>query len=202
MRKIAVALLALVITSAAFAQRQPMNRDRMVRGPYSMGVPPALLYDVDSYSTQLQNLSVAVKRDAFIVAQMVAATGELHDEFQKHVALEKAHDHIDAAFRKATEMPPASQVVITAVSQANDIVNHWRDNASSADLNDITRQVLIKTNDVQPVLFRELDETRKNKLAVKDLLAKLGNANDLLDDAMNDALVSTLDFFRAGGGRL
>jgi len=27
-------------------------------------------------------------------------------------------------------------------------------------------------------------------------------ANDLLDDAMNDALVSTLDFFRAGGGRL
>src|SRR5947207_8618276 len=146
MRKIAVALLALVITSAAFAQRQPMNREHVVRGPYSMGVPPALLYDVDSYSTQLQNLSMAVKRDAFIVAQMVAATGELHEQFQKHVALEKAHDHIDAAFRKATEMPPASQVVITAVSQANDIVNHWRDNASSADLNDITRQVLIKTN--------------------------------------------------------
>ena len=104
--------------------------------------------------------------------------------------------------RRAADNPPAPPPVQTAISQANDIVNHWRDNATSADMNDITRQILIKTNDVQPILFRELDETRKNKLAVKDLLAKLGNANDQLDEAMNEALVSTLDFFRAGGGRL
>jgi hypothetical protein len=199
MRKVAVVLI-LLTASTAFAQRAP--RDRTIRGNLPMGVPPALLYDVDTYATQLQNLSFAVKRDAFIVAQMVAATGELHDDFQKHAALEKAHDHIEAALRRATDNPPALPQVVTAISQANDIINHWRDNATSADLNDITRQILIKTNDVQPVLFRELDETRKNKLAVKDLLAKLGNANDQLDDAMNEALVSTLDFFRAGGGRM
>jgi hypothetical protein len=150
----------------------------------------------------VQALWVAVKREAFIVAQMVAAAGELHDEFQKHTALEKAHDHIQAAMRRAAENPPAPQVVSTAISQANDVVEHWRDNASSADLEDVSRQIQKKTSDVQPVLFRELDDVRKNKLAVKDLLAKLGSANDLLDDAMNDALVSTLDFFRAGGGRL
>jgi type I site-specific restriction endonuclease len=162
----------------------------------------ALIYNVEQYSAALQDLSAAVKRDSFIVAQMVAAAGELHDDFQKHAALEKAHDHIELAMRKANDNPPATAEVRTAVSQANDIVDHWRDNATSADLNDIDRQLLKKTNDVQPVLFRELDEVRKNKLALKDVLAKLGMANDLLDDAMNDALVSTLDFFRAGGGRL
>jgi hypothetical protein len=160
------------------------------------------MYGVEQYAKELQDLSTAVKRDSFIVAQMVAASGELHDEFQKHAALEKAHDHIDAAMRKAGENPPAPPPVQTAVSQANDVVNHWRDNASSADLTDIDRQLLKKTADVQPVLFRELDEVRKNKLALKDLLAKLNNADDLLDDALNDALVSTLDFFRAGGGRM
>lgn len=160
------------------------------------------MYGVEQYTKELQDLSTAVKRDSFIVAQMVAASGELHDEFQKHAALEKAHDHIDAALRKAGENPAAPPVVQTAVSQANDIVNHWRDNASSADLNDIDRQILKKTADAQPILFRELDEVRKNKLALKDLLAKLNTANDQLDDALNDALVSTLDFFRAGGGRM
>jgi hypothetical protein len=160
------------------------------------------MYGVEQYASQLQELSAAVKRDSFIVAQLVAATGELHDEFQKHNALEKAHDHIEAAMRKATENPPAPPPVQTAVSQSNDIVNHWRDNASSADLNDITRQILQKTGDVQPVLFREIDEVRRNKLALKDLLAKLNGANDSLDDALNDALSSTFDFFRAGGGRM
>lgn len=190
MRKLAAVLL-LLSSSALYAQRP--KREFVRQGP---------LFGVEQYAAQLQELSIAVKRDAFIVAQMVAASGELHNEFQKHVALEKAHDHIEAAYRKAAENPPAPPEIQTAVSQANDVVNHWRDNASSADLNDIDRQVMKKTADVQPVLFRELDEVRKNKLALKDLLAKLNNANDQLDDAMNDALVSTLDFFRAGGGRM
>lgn len=194
MRKLAVVLL-LVSASAVYAQRPRSPRD------IPRGSGP-LMYGVEQYTKELQDLSTAVKRDSFIVAQMVAASGELHDEFQKHAALEKAHDHIDAALRKAGENPAAPPVVQTAVSQANDIVNHWRDNASSADLNDIDRQILKKTADAQPILFRELDEVRKNKLALKDLLAKLNTANDQLDDALNDALVSTLDFFRAGGGRM
>lgn len=193
MRKLAV-VVVLLSASALYAQRQRVPRDIPRSGP--------LMYGVEQYAKELQDLSTAVKRDSFIVAQMVAAAGELHDEFQKHAALEKAHDHIEAALRKAGDNPPAPPQIVTAVSQANDIINHWRDNASSADLNDIDRQVLKKTADVQPVLFRELDEVRKNKLALKDLLAKLNNADDLLDDALNDALVSTLDFFRAGGGRI
>lgn len=193
MRKLVVVLL-LLFASAVYAQRPRPSRDIPRSGP--------LMYGVEQYTKELQDLSTAVKRDSFIVAQMVAASGELHDEFQKHAALEKAHDHIDAALRKAGENPAAPPVIQTAVSQANDIVNHWRDNASSADLNDIDRQILKKTSDAQPVLFRELDEVRKNKLALKDLLAKLNAANDQLDDALNDALVSTLDFFRAGGGRM
>lgn len=192
MRKV-VAVLLLLFASAVYAQR-PRPREIPRSGP--------LMYGVEQYVAQLQDLSAAVKRDSFIVAQMVAAAAELHEDFQKHAALEKAHDHIEAAAKKASENPPASAVVQTAISQAGDIVDHWRDNASSADLKDIDRQILIKTGDVQPVLFRELDDVRKNKLAVKDLLAKLGNANDQLDDALNDALVSTLDFFRAGGGRM
>ncbi len=194
MRKLAAVLL-LVSASAVYAQRPRTTRD------IPRGSGP-LMYGVEQYTKELQDLSMAVKRDSFIVAQMVAASGELHDEFQKHAALEKAHDHIDAALRKASENPPAPPQIQTAVSQANDIVNHWRDNASSADLKDIDRQILTKTADAQPVLFRELDEVRKNKLALKDLLAKLNTANDQLDDALNDALVSTLDFFRAGGGRM
>lgn len=190
MRKL-VAVLLLLFASALYAQRPKTRPDMARSGPLAFGV--------EQYTKELQELSTAVKRDAFIVAQMVAATGELREEFQKHVALEKAHDHIDAALRKAAENPPAPGPVMTAVSQANDIVNHWRDNASSADLNDIQRQVLTKTADIQPVLFRELDEVRKNKVALKDLLAKLNAADDVLDEAMNEALVSTLDFFRAGG---
>ncbi|HEY2323296.1 MAG TPA: hypothetical protein VGJ82_10595 [Thermoanaerobaculia bacterium] len=193
MRKL-VAVLLLLSASAVYAQRTVKPRDIPRSGP--------LMYGVEQYTKELADLSSAVKRDAFIVAQMVAAAGELRDEFQKHNALEKAHDHVDAALRRATDNPPASQVVITAVSQANDLVNHWRENASSADLNDIDRQILKKTADVQPVLFRELDEVRKNKIALKDLLTKLNGADDQLDDALNDALVSTLDFFRAGGGRM
>jgi len=196
MRKIAVVVL-LLFASAVYAQRPRPGREM----PRAFG-SGALIYNVEQYSAALQDLSTAVKRDSFIVAQMVAAAGELHDEFQKHAALEKAHDHIESAMRKANENPLALPEVRTAVSQAKDIVDHWRDNATSADLNDIDRQILKKTNDVQPVLFRELDEVRQNKLALKDILVKLGMANDLLDDAMNDALVSTLDFFRAGGGRL
>lgn len=160
------------------------------------------MYGVEQYVAQLQDLSTAVKRDSFIVAQMVAAAGELHDEFQKHVALDKAHDHVEAAAKRAGENPPASAVVLTAISQTRDIVDHWRDNASSADLNDIDRQIIKKTGDIQPILFREIDEVRKNKLALKDILAKLNAGDDQLDEAMNDALAATLDFFRAGGGRL
>ena len=193
MRKLAAVLL-LLSASAVYAQRPRSPRDIPRSGP--------LLYGVEQYAQQLQDLSAAVKRDAFIVAQMVAASGELQDEFQKHVALEKAHDHIQLALRKASENPVAPAVVATAVSQANDIVNHWRDNSDSADLKDVARQVMKKSGDIQPVLFRELDDVRKNKLALKDILAKLNNANDDLDEAMNDALVSTLDFFRAGGGRM
>jgi hypothetical protein len=193
MRKL-VAVLLLLSASAVYAQRTVKPRDIPRSGP--------LMYGVEQYTRELADLSSAVKRDAFIVAQMVAAAGELRDEFQKHNALEKAHDHVDAALRRAPDNPPASPVVITAVSQANDLVNHWRENASSADLNDIDRQILKKTADVQPVLFRELDEVRKNKIALKDLLTKLNGADDQLDDALNDALVSTLDFFRAGGGRM
>ncbi|HEX3110563.1 MAG TPA: hypothetical protein VHU41_15820 [Thermoanaerobaculia bacterium] len=193
MRKLAAVLL-LLSASAVYAQRPTRPRDIPRSGP--------LMFGVEQYTKDLQDLSIAVKRESFIVAQMVAATGELHEEFQKHNALEKAHDHIEAAMRRATENPPAPGPVVKAVSQANDIVNHWRDNASSADLNDITRQILQKTGDVQPVLFHELDEVRKNKLTLKDLLAKLNSADDQLDDALNDALTSTFDFFRAGGGRM
>lgn len=193
MRKVAAVLL-LLSASAVYAQRPRIPKDVPRSGP--------LLFGVEQYAQQLQDLSAAVKRDAFIVAQMVAAAGELQDDFQKHVALEKAHDHIEAAIKKASENPVAPAFVATAVSQANDIVNHWRDNSDSADLKDVTRQILAKSADIQPVLFRELDDVRKNKLALKDILAKLNSANDQLDDAMNDALVSTLDFFRAGGGRM
>ena len=192
MRKLAAVCL-LLFASAVSAQRMK-PRDIPRSGP--------LLYGVEQYAQQLQDLSAAVKRDSFIVAQMVAAAGELQDDFQKHVALEKAHDHIEAAMRKASENPPAPPPVATAVSQANDIINHWRENFDSADLKDIDRQIGRKTADVQPVLFREIDEVRRNKLALKDILAKLNGANDQLDEALNDALVATLDFFRAGGGRI
>ncbi|HEX7189962.1 MAG TPA: hypothetical protein VF381_00165 [Thermoanaerobaculia bacterium] len=192
-------MLLLLFASAVYAQRpSPRGRADIPR----MTAAGPLMYGVEQYATQLQDLSTAVKRDAFIVAQMVAAAGELHEEFQKHVALEKAQDHIDAAMKRATENPAASSVVLTAISQSHDILKHWLENASSADLPDVARQIIVKTADVQPILFRELDDVRKNKLALKDLLTKLGNANDQLDDAMNEALVSTLDFFRAGGGRL
>lgn len=194
MRKVAAVLL-LLVTSTVYAQRPRREL------PPAFGPNPLMLNMVEQYSTQLQALAVAVKRDSFIVAQMVAAAGELNDDFQKHVALDKAHDHIELAVRKAGENPAASAVVQTAVSQAKDIVDHWRDNADSADLKEVNRQVLIKVADVQPVLFRDLDEMRKNKVALKDLLAKLNGANDALDDAMNEALLATFDFFRSGGSR-
>ena len=105
MRKLAAVLL-LLSASAVYAQRPRPKTDMPRSGP--------LMFGVEQYTAQLQDLSAAVKRDAFIVAQMVAATGELHDEFQKHNALEKAHDHVEAALRRATDNPPAPGPVVTA----------------------------------------------------------------------------------------
>ena len=66
--------------------------------------------------TDIRAKTAAVRRDAFIVSQIVAAAGEL-DDFQRNAAMEKARDHIEAAMKRARENPAAARQTFELVDQ-------------------------------------------------------------------------------------
>lgn len=64
-------LWALTAASALHAQPRPPRERPII--PYSLA--PAMANDLAAYTGQLQSVSIAVRREAFIVAQLVAAAG-------------------------------------------------------------------------------------------------------------------------------
>jgi hypothetical protein len=153
---------------------------------------------LDRFASRMQRLGLDVKRDAFIVSEVVKGIGELND-FQKNNAIQKAIDRVDAATARGRQDPPASTFTMTALSQTRDALVHGRDQGSLADLPSLQRVMIDKTHVIYIELFRELDAARKERQALVDLQTKLAGINQDIDGAMVEALNSTFDFIRAGG---
>ena len=183
-----IVLLSLLVAPTVFAQREFVRPSVLTR------VAVAL----DSVEPQMRERAAAIRRDAFIASQVVSAIGEL-DDFQRNAALQKARDRVNAASRRARENPPAGPQTLTALSQTMDLITHAQEQAATADFPTLKRDMLRNTHVIQQVLFRELQESRADRQAMTDLQARLSRMSTDLDQAMDEALGSTFDYFRAGG---
>jgi len=181
----------LLVASLGVAQRYP--------GRPSSGASPAVLAGfVDRMEGDLRAKAAGLRRDAFIVSQVVAAVGEL-DDFQRNVALEKARDHVNAALKRASENPVAAPSTFTALQNGRDFVDHAKQQGGTADIPALKRDLLKANHTVQQTLFNELDDVRKDRQALTDLQSRLSSITNDLDNGLAEALGSTFDYFRAGG---
>src|SRR5438034_7018409 len=94
-------LTGLTILFATVASTQERRPARPI--PSGLLVPT-----IDRMDADIRAKTAAVRRDAFIVSQIVAAVGEL-DDFQRNAAMEKARDHVDAAMKRARDNPSAAR---------------------------------------------------------------------------------------------
>lgn len=183
-----IALMSLLVSPSLFAQREVVR-------PSQMG---QLAFQLDRLEQLMKDRSAGIRRDAFIISQVVAGIGTL-DDFQRNAALQKARDRVDAAQRRARENPAAPPQVLTALSQTMDLVTHAQEQAATADIPTLKRDMLRNTHIIQQVLFRELQDSRADRQAMTDLQSRLSRMSTDLDQALDEALGSTFDYFRAGG---
>ena len=180
--------LSLLLAPALFAQRETVR-------PSSLG---SLGFQLERLESMMRDRAAAIRRDAFLVSQTVAAAGELED-FQRNAALQKARDRVAAAQRRAAENPAAPPVVQTALSKTMDLVTKAQQQASTADFPTLKRDMMRNTHVIQQWLFRELQDSRADRQAMTDLQARLARMSTDLDQALDEALGSTFEYFRAGG---
>ncbi len=183
-----ITLLALLAAPALFAQREIVRPSSLAQ----------LGFQLERLEATMRERAQAIRRDAYIVSQVVGAIGELED-FQRNAALSKAHDRVLAAQRRARENPPAAPQTLTALSQTIALIDTAQKQASTADIPALKRDMLRKTHVVQQILFRELQESRADRQAMTDLTARLNRMSTELDQALGEALGSTFEYFRAGG---
>jgi hypothetical protein len=181
---IGIALLA----GAAFAQR---------RFPPRPGAG-ALGSLIDQLDADTRARSAALRRDAFIVSQLIAAVGDL-DDFQRNVALEKARDHINEAYKRASQNPVAPRSTFDLLQGEQELVDKARQQGGTADFPALKREMLKRTHFMQQTLFSELDDLRKDRQMLSDVQARLSSMTTDLDNALAEALGSTFDYFKAGG---
>ncbi|MEK6375943.1 MAG: hypothetical protein AABO58_24970 [Acidobacteriota bacterium] len=183
-----IALLSMLISPAVFAQPG-------VSRPSSLA---NLSFGLERLEALQRERAAAIRRDAFIVSQLVVSTASL-DDFQRNAALQKAREAIDAAQRRARENPQASIYTATALSKVFDLVKQAQQQGASADIPTLKRDILRQTHFIQQELFKELQESRADRQALTDLQARLSRMTTDLDQALGEALGATFDFFRAGG---
>jgi hypothetical protein len=153
---------------------------------------------IDRIDADVRAKTANLRRDAFIVSQIVAAAGAL-DDFQRNVAMEKARDHVDAALKRAGENPPAPRSTVEALRSERDLINKAIQQGATADIPALKRDLMKGNHFLQQVLFSELDEVRRDRQTLSDLQARLSSMTNDIDNALGDALGATFDYFRAGG---
>ncbi|MGZ7080837.1 MAG: hypothetical protein ACXVJT_15595 [Thermoanaerobaculia bacterium] len=161
--------------------------------------PMEIVGPLTRYEARVTRLSAEVKRDTFIVAQLVAATRDLND-FQKMIAIQKAGDRIAAAKKRASEDQPAPISTQQTLDFLQDpLIKHALEQGTMADTAQIGKEILLRSGGVQTDLFRELDTARRERQALSDIQAKLLAVDQQLDGAVMEALGASFDFVRAGG---
>jgi len=153
---------------------------------------------VDRLEADLRGKTAALRRDAFIVSQLVAAIGEL-DDFQRTVAVDKARDHVEAALKRAAENPMAPRSTFELLQSQRDLINKAKQQGATADTPSLKRELLKGNHPMQQTLFGELDDVRKDRQTITDLQARLSSMTNDMDNALAEALGATFDYFRSGG---
>ncbi|HYS54700.1 MAG TPA: hypothetical protein VER58_13155 [Thermoanaerobaculia bacterium] len=186
-----VCLCLLLIAAGAFAQ----ERRGIARPPVSSSFLGPIIDRIDADS-RLKTANV--RRDAFIVSQVVAAVGALED-FQRNAAMEKARDHVEAAIKRARENPVAPRQTFELLDKLHDLIDKARQQGATADFPSLKRDLMRQNHFLQQILFNELDDVRKDRQALSDLQSRLSSMTNDIDNALGEALGATFDYFRAGG---
>lgn len=140
---------------------------------------------------EVRLLAQGLRRDAFIVVQLMAAAKELTD-FQQQVALQKAADRIDAATRKAAAKPEADRRTTMVLSRLGEAIEKARDQGLSADVMAVRAVILRGAGDIQHLLFLDLDDLRTVRKLYGDMHTKNGQTIVDFDDAMAESLGAAL----------
>lgn len=178
----AILLLTLAAGSTAEAQRYAPP-DRAAR---------QLLADLEQVEAEATASAATLRRDAFIVAQMAAATGDLHD-FQKSVAVQKALDRVNEAGRRASERPAANVEVIRLLRKAKSSLEDAKERGFSTDFVALEREIETISRDLQPWVFRDILDMQKIRLALGEVQARVSRMTQDLDAATGEVLASTLE---------
>lgn len=141
--------------------------------------------------TEVRLLAQGLRRDAFIVVQLMAAGKELTD-FQRQVALQKAVDRVTAANRKAAEKPPADGRTVLVLQRLTDLVDKAQDQGLSADLGALRVEILRGAGQVQHNIFVDLRDLRSIRKLYGEIQARNGNTIVDFDEALVEALASAL----------
>ncbi|HEX8252668.1 MAG TPA: hypothetical protein VF846_05945 [Thermoanaerobaculia bacterium] len=181
-------LLCVALSATAlFAQDE-----RIVQAPQQLGNILA------GYERRLGLLAKGISRDAFILAQLSQAGGELQD-FQRNAAIQKALDRVEEASKRAAENPPAHARTLSAINKSREVLEKAREQASSADLDTVGRLIVKETEAVQRDLHWSLTIARRERETLMDLQKRISQINLDLEGAMVDALGAALDYTKAGG---
>jgi hypothetical protein len=183
-----IAAFAL-LASVASAQRRP---------PGPVTSPAFLGAQIDRMEETIRGKSAVVRRDAFIVSQLVAGMGEL-DDFQRSVAVDKARDHINDAYKRAGENPIAPRATFELLQSERDLIEKARQQGATADVAGLKAEMMKVSHPMQQVLFAELDDLRKDRQTLSDIQSRLSSMTNDMDSALAEALGSTFDYFKAGG---
>src|SRR2546428_12308549 len=177
---IAIALLACAGAAAA--------QERRV-GPTRGGGTGTMLAILDNSEPQIMGMTAAVRRDSYILSQLAAAVFAL-DDFQKSVGIQKAADRVDDALKRAIDKPAAPQSTVDLLNVVRDAVAHAKLQGFSADLKELQKLIAKRTEEMQRLLFREIDDARRERQTLTDLHTRLQRLTDAIDAAMSEALAS------------
>jgi len=176
-------LVSFTLASAAEAQRAGWAPDRAAR---------QLASDLEQVEAEAAAHTAILRRDAFVVAQMAGASGELRD-FQKNAAVQKALDRVDAALRRATERPSAEPEMIRLIGKAKTQLTDAKERGFSTDFDALQRNLETASRDIQPWVFRDIINMQKLRATLGEVQRRVGRMTEDLDAATGELFASSLE---------
>lgn len=186
---IAIALLVGMVSPASAQQRMT---EEEVHARMMARQLPALRKSAD-------DLAKALSRDAFITAQIVAATHDIESDFRTSAALGKAINRIDEARKRANEEPRAAPSTQILLESLREMLDKARDQGFATDLPNLQKEILRRSHQMQRLLFDEMNAARRLRAMLVELQTAIFQSTDRIDAGMTEALESTFLFFEAGG---
>jgi hypothetical protein len=151
----------------------------------------------ERFEADLRAQAIALKRDASIVSQAMAAIGSLED-FQPNTAIQKALDRIEAAQVRAGEKPAASPRTQASLAGMHAELVKARLQGTMVDMRDLRRELLRRAVDMQAMLARDFNEIRKQRQILADLQTRVARLTTEVDDSMGEALSAAFENARTG----